>query len=274
MVNVGQGRRELLPGSAEALRLLGGLSRFRIWNFSLEYPDTSNSVIHSAFTSLFSSWPTHLFVTAAGNDGQAVGNRYPAAFGGPNRPNVVTVGATLPDGTLADFSAWGSQVDIAAPGCEVQSTIDEAAHVRGMSGTSQAAPQVSLTAALLRTFATLDSKQIKARLIVSGALIKAPPASAGMRRQPGMVWSRSALDIERAVDVLEDFVELADGRQYVGSVDAVEGLTCAGAGFPSPSTATTCGPSRPTEPGRGSSSAGRMTTRRSPRAPGPRGRAR
>ena len=74
---------------------------------------------------------------------------YPAASSleFPNR--VLTVGALAPDGTLASFSNKGAAaVGIAAPGCNIESTLP-GGKTGPMSGTSQAAPQVTFAAALL-----------------------------------------------------------------------------------------------------------------------------
>lgn len=77
-----------------------------------------------------------LFVAAAGNSGltenTAVG--FPA-----NMESVIAVTATTEDGTLADFSSWGPQVDTACPGTHILSCGNGGNYIL-MSGTSQAAP--------------------------------------------------------------------------------------------------------------------------------------
>ena len=101
-----------------------------------------------------------LFVSAAGNDGvdlslDGARREYPAQYGG-DAPNLVTV-AALDGERLAGFSNFGANhVDIAAPGCN-QRVLEYRADgdvltERFVAGTSFAAPWVSFTAALLKSY--------------------------------------------------------------------------------------------------------------------------
>jgi subtilisin family serine protease len=74
---------------------------------------------------------------AAGNDGILASLASPAS-----EPSVCTVAATQQDDRRADFSNWGSAVDIFAPGVNITSTwINDS--TKTISGTSMAAPHVA-----------------------------------------------------------------------------------------------------------------------------------
>ncbi|WP_306059735.1 S8 family peptidase [Natronococcus wangiae] len=76
-------------------------------------------------------------VAAAGNDGECtdcVG--YPAA-----EPNVVAVSATTESDEIASFSSTGPEIDIAAPGEDIYSTVADGYDT--FSGTSMACPHVA-----------------------------------------------------------------------------------------------------------------------------------
>ncbi|MGP8305622.1 S8 family serine peptidase [Vibrio sp. YIC-376] len=116
------------------------------------------------------------FAVAAGNNNADANNYSPAAFN-----NVLTVSALADfdgvsgglgsntcrpdqDDTLADFSNWGSAVDIAAPGVCILSTYPlEQGEYGTISGTSMASPHVAGALALLAsTNPPLDADDVYA----------------------------------------------------------------------------------------------------------------
>ena len=84
-----------------------------------------------------------LLVAAAGNSGPCSD-----CVGYPAYSEVVAVGSTTVDDTLSSFSSTGPEVEIAAPGSDVRSTVPGGSYDT-FSGTSMACPHVSGAAGLL-----------------------------------------------------------------------------------------------------------------------------
>ncbi|MEG3164461.1 S8/S53 family peptidase [Sphingomonas sp. PB2P19] len=155
---------------------------------------------------------TGLFIAAAGNDGKNLSGKalYPAGFGGSDDslPNVITVASVDSDGQLSKFSNWGGGVaDMAAPGCKISSWIDASHPEMRESGTSQSAPLVAFTAAMLRSIWDRSPAMLKSRTLYSGALIADPI-------QRARVASGVQLDMVAALLVRHDIVtyELPDPK--------------------------------------------------------------
>ncbi|WP_405773103.1 S8 family peptidase [Streptomyces sp. NBC_01538] len=84
------------------------------------------------------------YTIAAGNDGQPAQYSSPAAV-----KEAITVGATGPTDARADFSNWGSSLDLFAPGVSITSASYASDTGRvAYSGTSMAAPHAAGAAAL------------------------------------------------------------------------------------------------------------------------------
>lgn len=120
-------------------------------------------------------------VAAAGNDGSC-NALYPAAY-----PGVIAVAATeVNSDTLATFSQRGPNVDIAAPGRNIWSTVPTSNYGQ-KSGTSMATPFVSAAAALvLAKCPSYTPAQVESRLEstaqpIAGSPIQTSPPSGALR---------------------------------------------------------------------------------------------
>lgn len=98
-----------------------------------------------------------LLVAAAGNSG-ADTPTYPASY-----PDVVSVAAVDPSGALYPWSARGSWVTLAAPGC-AYTTAPAAAFVSDFCGTSAAAPLVAGLAGLALSAGDATTASVEAAL--------------------------------------------------------------------------------------------------------------
>lgn len=128
-------------------------------------------------------------VAAAGNENTTAPS-YPAAY-----PGVLAVAATTRSDARAPFSNTGPHLDLSAPGFAITSTVP-AGHRDVLSGTSQAAPFVAGTAAVV-----IDSgvarRHVPARLVATAGplgnrneygagMVDASAATGGAATPPGM----------------------------------------------------------------------------------------
>ncbi len=124
--------------------------------------------------SAMATYPTTLFVVAAGNNGTN-NDVQPVTPCVTSLANVLCVGASTMDDTKASFSNYGaSTVDLFAPGESIASTYPSPAY-KYLDGTSMASPYVAGTAALVASITPLRgaalANQIKATVDHPAALI-------------------------------------------------------------------------------------------------------
>jgi len=133
-----------------------------------------------------------LIIAAAGNDGNTV-KSYPASY-----PHIMSVAAVDSSGNKASFSQWNDQVEIAAPGVNVKSTItsDSGASFSyaSWSGTSMATPHVAGVAALVwSNFPDCSNHQIRNVLVKTARDAGVPGCDAEFGY--GIVDAKAAYDL-------------------------------------------------------------------------------
>jgi cell wall-associated protease len=143
-------------------------------NFSLGWPISADAeFLRQSFAEARKAGIT--IVAAAGNNTSA-SPVYPCSYEG-----VICVGAITLSGEVANFSNYGGQVDVMAPGEEILSLFPKSMEpslfsVKGYdikNGTSQAAPFVSAQAAILKALIpNITPDEIQARLISTTKTVK------------------------------------------------------------------------------------------------------
>lgn len=231
ILNVAGGKKELIGGAYLGLQaLIPADARRRIVNMSLTHDGRVDSDAREAYRSLFKKFNDTLFVVAAGNTTGDVKDvnelkAFPAAWGGTRFDNVLTVAALDGDGGLAPFSNRSSTaVDIAAPGCEIESWISNTAAVLALSGTSQAAPANTFGGSLLWSRdVSASAAAIKQRLIVAGDLLDKPD-------DLGRIAYGVRLNIPKALLWFDDYIDVTgeDAGRYLGETLKLSKTRCKG----------------------------------------------
>jgi hypothetical protein len=236
IINVGNGKELLLPNSANELSNQINLLFNSIVNLSIQY-SSPTATTDSNFLRLLDAPTNNLFVVSAGNNGKSdVTDEpyYPAMLGGVSQRNVISVAAHRADGSLARFTNRGKlNVDLAAPGCDLPSWLDDSGTVSKISGTSQAAAIVTFAATLLKSLGDLSPIEIKNRLMISGDPLRraAGAAPAGLSEpDPAEIYSRARLNIVRSLYLFDDYVsyQASDGtmREALGALQGITGVRC------------------------------------------------
>ncbi|MDD1139724.1 S8 family serine peptidase [Pseudomonas sp. TNT2022 ID233] len=231
IMNIGKGGDTLIPTSTGELSDELDLLDNSIINLSLEYEEPIGTKWNKRFLRVTDS--NNLFVVSAGNDGRKDLTDvpyYPASLGGTTQANVITVAAHKPNGELAAFSNRSARsVDLAAPGCDLSSWLDDSKTITKVSGTSQAAAVVTFAAALLKSIDNMSPVEIKNRLMVSGDLLLNSTTKNAPR--PDETLSRSKLNIPRALYIFDDYVKytsLEDGavHEILGQIMDITKVSC------------------------------------------------
>lgn len=127
--NIAMGIRYAVDNGADIISMsLGGPGHSYFMQEAIEYAIDNNVLV----------------VVAAGNDSSNTEDYYPAG-----EELAIVVSATDPDDQLADFSNFGSTVDISAPGVDILSSVPWGYEY--YSGTSMATPFISGIAAMFKS---------------------------------------------------------------------------------------------------------------------------
>jgi subtilisin len=166
--------------------------------------DTDSDVIHDAVQ--YADQQGVVMVAAAGNDGpcsDCVG--YPAAY-----DEVIAVSATDENDNLADFSSTGPEVDVAAPGVDVLSSVPRDDYEE-FSGTSMACPHVAGAAATLIAAGT-DPADVRDELAAAADDIGLDDNEQGAGR----------LNVADALDIEDDDDDDDDDEDPIDSDPSIE----------------------------------------------------
>jgi len=171
-----------------------------------------------------------LLVAGAGNEyGGAVIN--PAAY-----DSVIAVSATDASDVIAAFSSIGPQVEMAAPGRGVMSTVPDDKYDT-KTGTSMSCPHVSGVAALVMATGVTGNTDVRSLLAITaldlgdpgrdiyygfGRVDAAAAVNPKKSRLSGWLWMESDMDVAYSVDEW-DFVLFASWKNGVRSYNVTTG---------------------------------------------------
>ena len=157
-----------------------------------------------------------LLVAAAGNGGAVI---YPAAYS-----SVIAVSATNSNDELAWFSSTGKQVELAAPGVSIDSTVLNGGYGEE-SGTSMSSPHVAGTAALAwKANPSWSNDEVRAQLQNTADDLGA--AGWDSEFGYGLVNAAEAAGVETPLPgAIAGKVTANDGLVIVGATVVVEGIT-------------------------------------------------
>ena len=155
----------------------------------------STPALLDLFTSIMRAYPSIVFVVAAGNMPLSTDEHPQSPCDAAARAaNGICVGASQEDNTLAPFSSFGADVELAAPGSQMYVLAQDGGYTSD-SGTSLSAPLVAGTAGVLRSLGSSARQAVQA--LLDGA---DRPASLARTPVPRRLSIDGALDAFATMD--------------------------------------------------------------------------
>jgi thermitase len=144
--------------TSDIANCIGWTSRQGVKVISMSLGGGDNATLKAAVQNAYNGGNGTLLVAAAGNDGDATLN-YPAAYA-----EVVSVAATDDRDHRASFSNANADVEVAAPGVNIESTYAGGLYMQ-LSGTSMATPHTAGVAAVIaRLNPTANAATLRSKL--------------------------------------------------------------------------------------------------------------